>query len=250
MASETRLLVTVRTYPTPSVSNRDVVCTGAVTESREWRRLYPVPLRYLPVNQQFKTWDLIRVKLDPAKRDKRKESRRPRLASIQVESKPLESWEQRVDWLHPILRDSVEEMESRNESIGAVRARRVKDIVFKETPAEWSPRQSMALNEARLFDEPKPLEKVPYEFRFLWEDEAGYEQNSLVISWEMAQAWRSFRRKYKQPNDVLKEKLLGELFSSSRDVSFFMGNHSRFRNVFMVCGWLVPPKSKVQHGLF
>jgi hypothetical protein len=44
----------------------------------------------------------------------------------------------------------------------------------------------------------------------------------------------------------MKEKLLGDVFSPSHTVAFFMGNHSRFRDIFMVAGWFIPPREEAE----
>jgi len=46
----------------------------------------------------------------------------------------------------------------------------------------------------------------------------------------------------------MEEKLMGDYFSRRREIAFFVGNDSRRRHVFMICGWFIPPKSEVQHG--
>src|SRR6056297_3158841 len=43
----TRVLITVTTYPLPSRSYDELVCTAGVLENGEWIRIYTVPLRFL-----------------------------------------------------------------------------------------------------------------------------------------------------------------------------------------------------------
>ena len=40
--TRTKVLITVMTYPLPSQSYQEVVCTAGITEIGEWVRLYPV----------------------------------------------------------------------------------------------------------------------------------------------------------------------------------------------------------------
>ncbi|MBL1216764.1 MAG: hypothetical protein D8M59_04635 [Planctomycetes bacterium] len=124
----------------------------------------------------------------------------------------------------------------------------VKDLIANETSAEWDAKRAKALSSRMLFDESLPLEKMPLEFRLIWSDEAGDEHDSLVISWEMAQTWRQYRKRYENPVDQMRAKLLGDMFSARNRVALFMGNHSRFRQTFMVCGWYIPPRSEVDDG--
>lgn len=43
----TKLLITVTTYPSPSRSYDELVCTAGVLENGKWIRIYPVPLSFL-----------------------------------------------------------------------------------------------------------------------------------------------------------------------------------------------------------
>ncbi len=42
-----KVLITVTTYPLPSRSYDELVCTAGVLENGEWIRIYPVPLKFL-----------------------------------------------------------------------------------------------------------------------------------------------------------------------------------------------------------
>lgn len=245
-----RLVVTVRTYPTPSTSHREVVCTGAVAEDGSWRRLYPMPLRYLKPDQQFKTWNEIEVVTSPSKSDRRIESRRPNPQTIRV-LKKLETDRARLDSLGSGIFDSLESMISMNRSLGPVWMSSLDDVHFKPCSTDWTPIQLSAMKRTGLFNQDEkalPLDKIPYEFRFIWRDGSDQTHDSLVISWEIAQAWRNFQS-YSDPNKVLREKLLDETFSSRSKSMLFMGNHSRWRSTFMVCGWFCPKRSEVHNEI-
>jgi len=46
-----RILITVKTYPTPSsMRQEEVVCTAGLSEDGKWIRIYPVPFRRLEYN--------------------------------------------------------------------------------------------------------------------------------------------------------------------------------------------------------
>ncbi len=42
-----RVLITVKTYPTPSTRYIELVCTAGVREDGPWIRIYPAPFRFL-----------------------------------------------------------------------------------------------------------------------------------------------------------------------------------------------------------
>lgn len=56
-----KILIIGKTYPSPSRQQLETVCTGGISESGEWRRLYPVRFRYLGDEQKFKDWQWIEV---------------------------------------------------------------------------------------------------------------------------------------------------------------------------------------------
>ena len=45
--AKTRVLITVTTYPLPSRSYDELVCTAGILENGDWIRIYPVPLKFL-----------------------------------------------------------------------------------------------------------------------------------------------------------------------------------------------------------
>jgi len=233
------MLITVRTYPTISAAHLETVCTGAITIEGHWRRLYPVPLRYLDDHRQFTTYDVVSVDVRLAN-DGRPESRRPDMGSLKI-LRHVSEWRNRQDWIKPTIHASLQAMVNAGHTLSPVAAQRVIDIVAEPVSSDWSPKQKEQLKQELMFDERKPLEKVPYDFRVRWIDCAGVEHDSLVLAWEIYQTWRNFRSKYANPVEELRQKFLGDVFSPRRTVSLFMGNHSRFRDRWMVCGWYNPP---------
>jgi hypothetical protein len=71
----TNVLITAMTYPLPSQSCQEVVCTAGITEAGEWVRLYPVDYRYQPKERQFHKYQWVEVALEPrgSGNDNRKE---------------------------------------------------------------------------------------------------------------------------------------------------------------------------------
>ena len=51
--TRTKVLITVMTYPHPSKSYDELVCTAGITDKGEWVRLYPVDYRYQPDINNF-----------------------------------------------------------------------------------------------------------------------------------------------------------------------------------------------------
>jgi hypothetical protein len=127
-------------------------------------------------------------------------------------------------------------------SLGAVHVHEVLEFIAERADAEWTPAQLEKLKQQNLFEERKPLEKVPFDFRIRWRDGDSKEYNSHVMAWEFGQTWRAYRRRYPDPIPVMREKWINGLCGPERDITFFMGNQNRFRDQFSICGIFSPPK--------
>lgn len=241
-----RILITVRTYPTFSKTYIETVCTGGITDAGEWRRLYPVSLRYTDEAQQFKTFDIVEVKVR-AGTDGRTESRKPDMGSLRITGH-VDKWPGRCEWVNPTICPSIVAMASAKRSLAPVAVREVKEFFAKPAPADWTAEQKEQLKQDLMFGERLPLEKVPLDFRLRWVDEDGEEHDSLVLAWEMYQTWRAYRHHYHDPVAEMRKKFMTDYFGASRQLSLFMGNHSRFRDTWMVCGWFHPPREQASYG--
>ena len=104
------ILVTVKTYPSPSMQYEEIVCVAGVdTKTKEWMRLYPVPFRDLPSYQQFRKYSVISVEVEKHRSDPRPESYRPDVNSLRV-LEPLptdDGWERRRQVVMPTVSASM-----------------------------------------------------------------------------------------------------------------------------------------------
>lgn len=241
-----RILITVRTYPVLSTSYVETVCTGGITDKGEWRRLYPVPLRYLDPNQQYGTFDVVEVAVKPGK-DTRPESRTPVNTGLRVVSH-VDGWDARCQWVDPTILPSMQAMIDAGRTLAPVAVREVLEFIAEPAAGEWTAAQLEKLKQESLFEERKPLEKVPFDFRLRWIDGAGVEYNSHVMAWEFGQTWRTYRHEYSDPIAVMRDKWMNDVCGPKRRVAFFMGNQNRFRDQFSVCGIFSPPKGTVSGG--
>lgn len=239
---EERILVTVRTYPTLSSKYIETVCTGGINDQGEWRRLYPVPLRHLDKDKQYKAFDVVKVKLG-SNPDGRLESRRPDASTLKVVGH-IDGWPARCEWIVPTAVPSMKALRDSDRTLAPVVVREVLEFIANPESAEWSLKQQELLKQADLFGGPQPLEKIPFDFRLKWKDGDGEEHDSKFLAWEVGETWRKFRRKYSDPIDVMRQKWMNDLFGPSRNIWFFMGNFAEHRQHFGVCGAFVPPKEQ------
>lgn len=75
--AKTKVLITVKTYPTISTKYDELVCTAGFTEDGKWIRIYPIQFRKLGYENQYKKYDWIEIDLVKNEEDFRPESFRP-----------------------------------------------------------------------------------------------------------------------------------------------------------------------------
>lgn len=74
-AEKTKVLITVKTYPSLSRKYGELVCTAGFREDGSWIRIYPIPFRNLDDGKKFELWRWIEVDLARNDaRDHRRES--------------------------------------------------------------------------------------------------------------------------------------------------------------------------------
>src|SRR6476660_6087323 len=73
----TKVLITVKTYPTISTKYEELVCTAGFLENGQWIRIYPVQYRKKRYAEQYKKYQWIEIDLVKNTEDFRPESFRP-----------------------------------------------------------------------------------------------------------------------------------------------------------------------------
>ena len=53
---DAQVLITVKTYPLPSSKYEELVCTAGFLPDGKWIRLYPIPFRALPYQDQYQKY--------------------------------------------------------------------------------------------------------------------------------------------------------------------------------------------------
>ena len=253
---KTKILITVKTYPHPSRGHLELVCTAGITESYEWVRLYPIDYRYRPRNQQFRKYQWIEVDLLPhgAGNDRRKESRRPILESIQIIGEPLsrnKGWQARREILDKMPTHTVKQLRDLHNmnqtSLGIVRPTKVLDLKIEPADPEWKPEWQTLYDQLRLFGPvQKPLRKIPYKFSYVFECKDSQKPHSAMIEdWELGTLWLNEVARLGNEEQAalsVKRKFLGEMCSDEKDTLFFMGTVFPY-NTWVVLGVFWPPKA-------
>src|SRR5574344_2646854 len=143
----TKVLITVKTYPTLSKKYDELVCTAGFREDGSWVRSYPVPFRKLDYQNQYKKWQWIEIDLVKNTSDFRPESYRP--TDIDKEIRLLDevdtngNWGKRkkliVDKVWYNITELISEAKDPNigTSLAIVKPKEVIDFVWEPCDREW-----------------------------------------------------------------------------------------------------------------
>lgn len=245
-----RLLVTVKTYPTPSARYQETVCTAGISSDGRWIRLYPVPFRYWDEEQQYELYDWIELDARRPSDDTRKESYRP-VGDITVLSHvpPDNHWEQRKQLVLPHASPSVEYLTDAYErdgtSLGLVQPGEVTDVIVEKESADWTPRERAILTQGRLFgSQPKPLEKLDHRFsyRFRCHGTDCKTHEMMITDWGLCYLYLKMRRECGTEEAV--QKTLAkcrDVVARDKDAWFYVGTVYPYRT-FIIVGMFYPKK--------
>ena len=261
--TKTKVLITVMTYPHPSESHQELVCTAGITEDLQWVRLYPIDYRYQPQQRQFRKYQWIEIGLAErgAKSDGRKESRKPDLESITILGEPLSSehaWRARREIIDSMPHHTRLELEALYEaervSLGIVRPTEILDLKVEPVERQWKPEWEATLRQFNLFSgQPKQLEKLPYKFSYVFRcvDTGEKPHSAMIEDWELGVLYRKEAERLGDEQAAVasvRHKFFDEICGPSRDTRFFMGTVFPY-NTWVVIGVFWPPKT-FQPSLF
>jgi hypothetical protein len=252
---KTKILITVMTYPHPSKRYQELVCTAGITDHNEWVRLYPIDYRYRPRNQQFRKYQWVEIDLLPhgAGNDRRKESRKPNLETLQALGQPLSTrngWQERREIIDQMPKYTVKQLRelhtSEQMSLGIVRPTQVLDLKIEPAEPEWKPEWQMLYDQLKLFGPvQKPLRKIPYKFSYVFECEDSHRpHNAMIEDWELGVLWLNEVSRLGNEEQAalsVKRKFFDEMCSDKKDTLFFMGTIFPY-NTWVVLGVFWAPK--------
>ena len=264
--ARTRVLITVTTYPLPSRSHGELVCTAGILEDGSWVRIYPVPFEFLGFRKyQWVELDLVKQKFS---HDFRPESHRPGkydLADlIRVDQLGTEqNWHERkraclkhvYTNMATLIADS---NEPENVSLAAFRPVRMRKFIVEDDEPEWKPEWLEQLKQLQLLtsrggkaQRPRiPVDKIPYKFKYLFEDDEGRASTMTIEDWEIGALYRNCLARAEGDQDVAVAKVRQKYedeFLGSKDITLFLGTtleHHRRRhtNPFTIIGVFYPPR--------
>lgn len=266
----TRILISVKTYPTLSKKYDELVCTAGFLEDGSWIRIYPIPYRKLQFTDRYKKWQWIEVDVVKNSKDFRKESFRP----IDIDTEIVlgdtvgtdDDWKDRREIVLKNVRYNMDELidEAQNQSIGTSLAvfkpKEIKDFIWEEEEREWDKEKLAAVyanqQQGNLFEqETKATEKIfqvvkklPYKFSYVFTTEDGKERTLMIEDWEVGELYWNCLAQYGNELTAcqkVKEKYF-DWMAKKRDLYFFLGttqrHHNYAKNPFIIIGAFYPPK--------
>lgn len=192
-----RVLVTVKTYPTPSAKYQETVCTAGITSDGEWIRLYPIAFRHCPYDQWYKKYQWIETMARRKRNDPRPETYEPNMSTFKVgewvDSK--DGWQARKAVVLPTAVESLHDLEATGASLGVFKPAEVLDFTWETDSSDWTERQKNILAQGSLFERGnKPLEKIPWVFRYDYRcsDPSCPGHRQQILDWELYEGYRSW----------------------------------------------------------
>lgn len=263
-----KVLITVKTYPLPSRKYDELVCTAGLLPDKKWIRIYPVPFRWKPFDEQYKKYNWVELNLEHNLKDFRPESYRPRLGF----DEPIttvdrigtqNNWQNRKDFILHDVYESMNELIQHakgndKKSLAILRPTEIVDFVIEEDEREWKKEWRDQLRQLSYFDmsptgegkERDIVRKLPYKYSYRFLTKGDQRPRKLMIEdWEIgALYWNCLSQTEgnEQAANELVRKKYEEEFLSKRDIYLFLGTTLQYHNVspnpFVIIGVFYPPK--------
>jgi len=263
-----KVLITVTTYPLPSRSHDELVCTAGILENGKMIRIYPVPLSFLidlKGSGQVKNVKYTWIELDLRKRkdDFRPESHSPENYDFR-DLKILERQDTQHNWaarkqaclqnLYTNMEHLIEDSRApRNTSLAVFKPAGIIRLEWEETDREWKNEWKELRKQGDLFASDKAPEilipKLPYKFFYLFTDETNKQRRLMIEDWEIgALYWNCLRIATGNEVEALekvKEKYENEF--KQKDLHLFLGTTKQWHtrrspNPFVITGVFYPKK--------
>ncbi|MEN9461750.1 MAG: hypothetical protein RIS84_1770 [Pseudomonadota bacterium] len=272
--AKTKILITVKTYPTISEKYSELVCTAGFREDGTWVRIYPIPFRKLDYDAQYRKYQWIELELIKNESDFRPESYSCHFSHADDVPTVLDSVGTENNWkvrkelcLKKVYDDlSVLISEAKNNdiltSLAVFKPAEIIDVICERVERNWSDGKLEALKQQNLFDEQadndfKPVRKLPYKFSYKFRDKNGTESTLMIGDWEIGMLYWNCLKRSGGDEQVALSKVRQKYFDTfvnNNEVYLFLGTTKehhirRSKNPFIIVGVFYPPKSP-QQSLF
>jgi hypothetical protein len=261
----TKVLITVKAYPTLSAKYDELVCTAGVKENGDWIRIYPIPFRKKDYDERYRKYDWIEIDLIKNQEDFRPESYRPISPDTKIKIvghlDTKDNWQERKKYclrkVYDNLHDLIQEAKNKNISLATFKPKEIIDFIAEPTKREWdrdkilkiqAKRRQLKLFEENLVEDFQIVKKLPYKFKYKFIDSQGKKSNMMIEDWEIGQLfWNCLARHNCNENKAIEDvrKKYFDDFAKTKDIYFFLGTTHQFhrisKNPFMIIGVFYPP---------
>ena len=270
----TKVLVTVKTYPTLSKKHFETVCTAGFREDGTWIRIYPVPFRML--DETYTKWQWIEADLEhnPA-HDNRPESHHIKnIDSLKILEK-LDNTHRKVNWelrrhwiekgkrIYTNMTELIELAKSNTLSLAVLKPSKIIDFVYEknednttEKRSKLEERLKAEIAQVDLFDDKtwkenfKLAEQIPYKFSYRFKTDDGKIRNLMIEDWEVNMLYRNCLKICNFNELEACKKVHDKYMSMARmDIHLIMGTTFEWHwknapNPFVIIGVFAPPYRK------
>lgn len=257
-----KIYLLVKAYPEKSKKYGSSICSAGITTDGKWIRIYPIDLNYYSLNQGLlRKWNLIEGEVfEASEKLSRKESYKIKEKSIKLLDDSLAKmgtskhekekiWEQRNRLIIPILNKSIEqlkELQSKDHtSLGIIKPRKFnfhlrKDLNNIKVIKSKTVQKNL---DGRKLIIPDQIEKI-FSYQFWCDDPRCNGHDMICEDWELMEAYRSWKRIYKDP-DELEKKLMEKfyIYMKKRNLHFIVGTTAQF-GTWVIIGLYYPPKKR------
>ncbi|WP_211222388.1 hypothetical protein [Actinokineospora enzanensis] len=245
------MLITVKAAPTPSNAYGETVCVAGIRQGlgqESWVRLYPINFRAQDAVDQFRKYEVVRLRAKPARNDRRLESWRPDLGSIRRE-RVIPPGKQRRSHIDHHIQHSMCELlaEVRSappgRSLAVIRPAEVSSLRVRPNSG-WKPEQQRAIDRAAAAEDLFGVSGTPliaprftakYVYRCTHRSCRGHEQG--MLDWELVALQHRLRNLTDaEVISAIEQKFFAEKVRPGQDTAFYVGNQAKWEQTFSVLG--------------
>lgn len=249
-----RVLVTVRTYPSPARKGIEVSCTAGITDEGKWIRLFPIPYRRLEADKRFAKYQYIEAGVAKSESDPRPESYKVDIDSIKILSGSIptkDKWEARKSRVMPLKAMSLcflqaERDLNKEPTLGFFRPKTISGLEIEPQSSKWTEEELARLRQYPLFGNAPTtqLEKLPFVFRyeFRCDEPACHGHKLSCTDWEMGEAYRAWKIKYSAKWEQKFRDTFEHEMIFVKDTHFFVGTLRTHPDAWIIIGLFYPPK--------
>jgi hypothetical protein len=248
------ILILCKTYPSPSGKHVETSCVAGMDPAGSLIRLFPVPFRLIDGAQQFKKWQWISARIERAVGDRRPESHKLFVDTVNFAGDPLTTangWHARRGPLNKLrVFDDFGALDADRLAAGTTLGLvRPSGIIALEVAAtskpDWTEDEKAKLLQSQrqsgLFDDTDAkalttLKKLPFDFHYRYTCLLGgatRQYRHKIVDWEAGALYWNCRQRY---GDAWEQPFRNKLESQlpAADLMFLMGTIHRFPDQWLM----------------